>query len=475
ESSAPKAPIEPNRFIQLTDTGGLGIYVAEGKRFDDVGADLSRLNTSIEKQIGQAIEAADVIVFVVDAQTELTKLDRSVADLVRSRNAASKVILVANKTDSVKWEAHAAEFASLGFGAPLCVSASKGYGMKKLRAELWTRAEGFVESPKKRTEGDAANADITASSKPAYADVQVAIVGKRNAGKSSLINAWAGEDRVIVSEIAGTTRDAVDVRFEIEGKSVLAIDTAGLRKRKSFADDVELYAFDRMRGAIKRAEVIMLLIDASVPISQVDKHLAKELVDSFKPTIIAVTKSDVLDQRDVSADDYQEYLTKQLPGLEFAPIVFISAHKKRGMSELLAMALNLKAQSRHRESTGRINAAIQKIMAKRGPGLKAKVLYVTQVDINPPTIVLMVNDPMLFEGRYERYLLNSLREYLPYSEVPIRLKFQKRKRIGLDELKSRGGTVPQTMRRSTPKRTKYPKPPARRSASRPSDQRRKKR
>jgi GTP-binding protein len=265
----------------------------------------------------------------------------------------------------------------------------------------------------------------------------------------------------------------VDVRFEIDGKSVIAIDTGGLRKRKSFADEIELYAFDRMHSAIKRAEVVMLLIDASVPISQVDKQLAMQLLDSAKPVIIAVTKSDVLEDRDASVEEYQKYLTEQLPGLEFAPILFISAHKNRGLSELLAMSLNLKAQSRHRESTGRINAAIQKIMSKRGPGLKAKVLYVTQVDINPPTIVMMVNDPSLFEGRYERYLLNSLREYLPYSEVPIRLKFTKRKRIGLDELKSRGGQVPPSDRKpARPGKKVYPRKTVRRTANAPRGKRR---
>src|SRR5690606_18437490 len=163
----------------------------------------------------------------------------------------------------------------------------------------------------------------------AEAEIKLAIVGKRNAGKSTLINTLAGEPRVIVSEIAGTTRDSIDVRFEIEGRALLAIDTAGVRKRKSFADDIEYYAYHRMLQSIRRAEVVALLLDATVPVSQVDKKLAQELQRQFKPTILVVNKWDLVDES-VTPEDYLEYLTKELRGFDYAPIVFISAKDAEG-------------------------------------------------------------------------------------------------------------------------------------------------
>jgi GTP-binding protein len=272
-------------------------------------------------------------------------------------------------------------------------------------------------------------------------DMSIAIIGKRNAGKSTLINALAGEPRVIVSEIAGTTRDSIDVLFEIEGRRMIAIDTAGVRKRKSFAGDVEYYAYHRMLSAIRRADVAMLLVDATQDVSQVDKKLAQELQRQYKPTVIVVNKWDKIGERDISPDDYLDYLTEQLRGLDYAPIVFVSASEGDGLTDAVAMAFNLHRQAGHRETTGSINRVVESILKQRGPssrlGTQAKLYYATQVSARPPTIVLVVNDPTLFRGRYERYLLNRLRDELPYSEVPIRVVYKKRQRVALEELKSR--------------------------------------
>lgn len=312
--------------------------------------------------------------------------------------------------------------------------------------------------------------------KPHAADeLMLAIVGKRNSGKSTLINAWAGEPRVIVSEIAGTTRDSIDVRFELNGRAILAIDTAGVRKRKSFADDIEYYAHTRMQNAIRRADVVMLLLDAAAEVSQVDQKLAQELQEQFKPTIIVVNKWDLAEEN-VSPEDFLDYITQQLRGFDFAPIVFISAKTGAGLDDLMAMAFNLHAQATHRESTGKLNSAIRDIMKQRGPssrgGARAKVLYVSQVDVNPPTIVMVVNDPKLFEGRYERYLLNELREVLPYSEVPIRLIFKRRERVELEELKRRGRAAA-THREDDALDVAAEKAPRARSASAPAVSRKK--
>ncbi|MCI0629431.1 MAG: ribosome biogenesis GTPase Der [Phycisphaerales bacterium] len=433
----------PSKTVELIDTGGYGVYTADGKRFDDVGADLSSLTKDIEAQIRTAIDQADLILFVIDAQTGLTNLDQAIAALIRRSGASDRVMPVANKVDDESWLSHGLDASRLGFGEPMGVSASNGYAMRRLSEAIYQRLDASLPLPLGEGPGEGRQGDRHQPSKPAeHAEIKVAIVGKRNSGKSTLINSWAGEPRVIVSEIAGTTRDSIDVRFQLDGRSILAIDTAGVRKRKSFADDIEFYAHTRMLDSIKRADVVLLLIDAAAEVSQVDQKLALELQEQHKPTVIVVNKWDLVDPKQLKTEDYLEYLTQQLRGLDYAPIVFISATKGEGLKDLAAMAFNLHEQAGHRESTGRLNTAIRDIMKKRGPsselGTRAKVYYISQVATNPPTIVLVVNDPRLFKGQYERYLLNELREVLPYSEVPIQLIFKKRQRMTLEELKHRG-------------------------------------
>jgi GTP-binding protein len=421
----------PARLVEVIDTGGYGVYTAEGKRFDEAGIDLSVLTPEIEAQIRLARERAQLVLLVVDAQASITALDETIARLLREEGSAERVLVVANKVDGEEWVAHGLEAAAFGLGEPICVSAANGFGMRALLDALWERIE--------ETE-----AEIEAEP-----EMKLAIVGKRNAGKSTLINAWAGEERVIVSEVPGTTRDSVDVRFEIEGRAMIAIDTAGVRKRKSFADDIEYYAYHRMLNSIRRADVVLLLIDASLEVSQVDKKLAQELQRQYKPTVIVVSKWDLVDESKTSPEDYLEYLTEQLRGLDFAPIVFISAREGEGLASLAAMAFNLYEQAGHRESTGRLNRVVEEILRKRGPssrlGTQAKLFYASQIDVHPPTIVLKVNQPKLFEGRYERYLLNRLREELPFSEVPIRLLFSERTRDSLEEMKRRGRSGPPSL------------------------------
>lgn len=417
----------PARLVEVFDTGGYGVYTAEGKRFNEIGEDLSRLTDDIERQIAAALDRADLILFVTDAQTGLAPLDEIIARMLRDRGLADRVLPIANKVDAENWEAHGLEAAALGFGAPICMSATSGFNQRAMLEAVYERLPVVT-------------ADTVAPSDDA--EMKLAIVGKRNAGKSTLINALAGEPRVIVSEIAGTTRDAVDVRFVINDRSFLAIDTAGMRKKKSFADDVEFYAYRRMLGAIDRADVVALLIDATHDVSQVDKKLAQELQDRFKPVVIVVNKADLIDPARATPEAYEDYLTKELGGVDFAPIVFTSATEGRGLRDVVAVALNLYDQARHRESTGKLNQAIERILSERGPssklGTQAKVYFVSQVAVQPPTIVIVCNDPKLFHGQYERYLLNRLRDALPYSEIPIRLLFRARHRMDLEEMKQRG-------------------------------------
>ena len=420
----------PDHLVEVIDTGGYGVYTADGKRFDDVGEDLSALTNDIENQIHAAIESADLILFVIDAQAGLNPLDEMVAGLLRKSGHVDRVQLVANKVDGDHWEAYAAEASSLGLGEPIGVSATSGYHMRRLFDLMWEAADHVIQN-----EG----LDESANAQP---ELSFAIIGKRNAGKSTLLNALVGENRAIVSDIAGTTRDAIDVRLQYEGHSLIAIDTAGVRKKKSMSEDVEYYAYRRAVAAIRRADVCLLLVDATVAISQVDKKLSQELQEQYKPTVIVVNKWDLVDDARATPEKYAEYLTKELRGLSYAPIVLISAHEGEGLNDLIAMTINVYQQASHRESTGQLNRVMQEILGERGPssrlGTQAKIYYVSQVATNPPTIVCMVNDQKLFEGSYERFMMNRLREELAFSEVPIRLIFRARTRMSMQALRERG-------------------------------------
>ena len=228
----------PTRAMHVIDTGGWGIYTTEKNRKDDAGVDLTPLKPSIESQIMAAAKEADIILFVTDAKDGVMALDRTVATLLRRRGLTSKVIAVANKVDDRSWESAAQEVARLGFGAPTCVSASSGLGLAYLR--------NLIVSKLPDVQDDAPD------EKPPIPEIRIAIVGRRNAGKSSIVNWLAGEPRVIVSEIAGTTRDSVDVRIEKEGRVITLIDTAGVRKKKSWDGDIEFYANTRTADAIGR-------------------------------------------------------------------------------------------------------------------------------------------------------------------------------------------------------------------------------
>lgn len=429
--AGPDADSLPVKTIELTDTGGYGVYTAEGVRYDEVGADLSTLTDDIEDQIGEAVRTADVILFAIDAQAGITPQDEAIATMLRERafegdrddegRPPADIRVIATKVDGPSWEAHGYEIAALGFGEPLLCSAKTKYFRRDMLDRLWEIVPESTGEP----EPDA--------------DLKIAIVGKRNAGKSTLVNQLAGQPRVIVSEIAGTTRDAVDVRFELDGKSIVAIDTAGLRRKKSFQNRVEWYALDRAQRAIGRADVVLMLIDAEARISQVDEQLAKIVVDAHKPVVVVVNKWDLADGR---ADDrgrqatperYEAYIRRELQGLAFAPIAFMSAKDGLNVREVIDLAHELHAQASERIGTGELNRVVRKIVETRGPtnklGSEARVYFATQVRANPPTIVLVVNDVRRFTNNYERYLMNRFREELPFAEVPVRLIMRDRSRV----------------------------------------------
>jgi GTP-binding protein len=385
--------------FELTDTGGYGVIDK-----DDLTAD-------IERQISLAVAEADLILFVVDVKVGKVPLDQTVADYLRAKN--KRVLLVANKADGEKLALQTADFYSLGFGEAVPISCTTRQGKDRLLSEITKRL------------------DFKAAESFPTPEMKIAAVGKRNAGKSTLINTLAGQPRVIVSEIPGTTRDSVDVRFDLGGQSFLVIDTAGVRKKaKITRDDLEFYAFHRAQRSIRRADVVFMLVDATVEMGDVDQKLASYIASEFKPCVIVINKWDLVQAR-ANADDaltaekFEQYVGTVLPLLDYAPIAFISAREKQNIDELIRLAQVMHQQSATRLPTSQLNEAVEEILQQRGPSSptaqRVKVYYATQIDVRPPTIVLFVNNPDLITEEYRRYFVRQLRERLPFSEVPIRL------------------------------------------------------
>ncbi len=382
------------KYFELIDTGGYGIV------------DSDRLSSHIEQQILQAMESADIVVFMVDIRDGLVPLDKTIAQLLRKNNL--DVIGVANKADTSKMFPAAAEFTKLGFGEFLCISAQNNLNKAVLLDRVFEKLAS-VET-----------------GKPTQPVMKLAIVGKRNAGKSTLVNAIVGSERVIVSETPGTTRDAVDVRFEKDGKTIIVIDTAGVRKKSKMTDSIEFYSHVRASRSIQRADVVLFIIDATLPISQVDKKLAKFIAEEYKSCIIVVNKWDLAKDSAVT-EDYQEYLTKMLPGLKYTPIAFTTATEAKNIQSVLDLSMELFKQANTWIPTARLNKAFDAIKEEKIGTAKGKkkgwpkFYYATQIAINPITILMFVNRPELFDENFRRFIINRLRTMLPIEEVPIRL------------------------------------------------------
>ncbi|RKY06162.1 MAG: ribosome biogenesis GTPase Der, partial [Planctomycetota bacterium] len=323
------------------------------------------------------------------------------------------VILVANKCDSAGQSAQAGEFSRLGFGEALCVSATNRVNQTVLMERIAGELEHLpAEQPEKEVR-------------------KIALVGKRNAGKSTLINAICGRDRVIVSEIPGTTRDAVDVRFEKDGKVFVAIDTAGVRKKGKMSGDIEFYSYVRATRSITRADVILFLIDATLKVSQIDKKLARFIADEYKPCVIVINKWDLAGDL-AGTEDYAEYLSEVLPGLRHVPIAFTTATEGKNVQSVLDLAAELFKQASTRIPTPMLNKAIERLSAEkvggsRKKGGNPKIYYGTQVAVRPISLLLFVNRPELFDEPFERFAIGRLREWLEIQEVPIRLLLRARR------------------------------------------------
>ena len=382
-----------DRHVELCDTGGMGIQ------------DIDNLTADVERQIQYAIEAAAVVLFVVDIRDGVVPLDQLVGERLRVLN--KPIIFVANKADDPKHDFNVGEFYRLGYGEPICVSADQKRGKEELFDAI---------TAKLPPEDEVASPNIV--------ELKVAIVGRRNVGKSTFINSLAQDDRVIVSEVAGTTRDSVDVRFERDGKTFIAIDTAGVRKKSSTGTNVEFYSLHRAERSIRRADVVLMFFDPTVKVSRVDKQLAEYVLENHKPCIFVVNKWDLAKDR-IHTGKWADYLRKVFPMLDYVPIAFITAQNGKNVYRLLNLAQELFKQAGRRAKTGELNRAIRAALAANVPPMRQnrvpKVYYATQVATNPPTVVIVTNGPDLFDETYVRYLTKTLRDTFPYPEVPVRV------------------------------------------------------
>lgn len=410
-----------DRYVELVDTGGYGFV------------DPDQLTVHIKHQIEIAMGEAKLVLFVVDCQDGLTSADEQIASVLRRRGI--RTVLVANKADGPKVDAILGDFARLGLGTPIGVSALNDRNLDQLIDAI------------------AENVDLSqAPSDVPEPEMLVAIVGKRNAGKSTLVNAIAEiyqghGDRVIVSEVPGTTRDSVDVRFEKEGKSLVVIDTAGVRKKRHMVtNDVEFYSFHRAQRSIRRADVVLMLIDATEPVSEPDKKLASYIAEQYKPVVLVINKWDLaketlqqqaqeqggqFDDHGIM-EEYRKYLDAELRHLDYAPIAFVTAKEGKNVQAVLDLAQHLNKQAHTRVTTHKLNTMVRQIMEERRPsttsGRRARIYYATQADVAPPTVVLFVNNPSYLSESYQRFMINRFRELLPYGEVPIKLFVRQRQR-----------------------------------------------
>ncbi|MBX5492964.1 MAG: ribosome biogenesis GTPase Der [Chloroflexi bacterium] len=382
----------------LVDTGGIGLEV-EG----DIMA-------GTRAQAQAAIDEADVIVLVTDGQTGPIAADFDLADLLR--RTQKPVLVAVNKTESQRHALAAAEFHALGLGEPIAISAIHGTGVADLLDAIVVRLPRTPEEP------------------PPEDEIGLAIVGRPNVGKSSLLNALVGEPRAIVSEIPGTTRDAVDTIFEYGEHRLRLIDTAGIRRRGRIVPGVEKYSVLRALRAIDRADVALLVLDASEGITAQDAHIAGYIQEAAKGVVLVLNKWDLVEKNPRIQTEWTQVVRRNLQFLDYAPLLFVSALTGRGVRRVLDAAIAAAQEHRRRVPTARLNAVIGQAIEEHPlyvKGKQFKVLYVTQSGVRPPTFVFFCNAPDLLHFSYRRYLENRLRQAFGFEGTGLKLVFRGRR------------------------------------------------
>lgn len=392
-----------NKPFTVIDTGGI----------DD--NDETEIDKQMREQAQIAIELSDIVVFLTDVKNGVMSADRDIALLLK--RSKKEIVLVCNKVDDFdKFQNDIYEFYNLGLGEPIPISATNQKGIGDLLDIIYDKTYGKNKIFEENNE----DSEI----------INVAVIGKPNVGKSSLVNCILGENRLIVSNIAGTTRDAVDSIFENEYGKYNFIDTAGLRKHSKVEEQIEKYSVIRTSLAIERSDVCIVMIDANEGVTEQDTKVAGEAHDSGKAVIIAINKWDIYDKT-MNADEYRKYVYNKLAYLTYAPIVFISAKTSKNVNQIFELINEVNKNNSLRISTSVLNdllaEAVSQVQPPTDKGRRLKILYMTQVSTKPPTFAVFVNSKKLFHFSYQRYLVNKLRAEFDFTGTPIRMLIRERK------------------------------------------------
>jgi len=404
------------RSFDVVDTGG--IDPTAGSRKSPLSIDSADFIEDIRSQALLAASEADAVLFLVDGISGVTPADMEVASILRKTQKVVEgvpippILLVVNKADSSRQRDLVHEFYELGLGDPYPISAVHGTGTGDLLDDLLK----VLPMPHEEVEDDS---------------VKIAIVGKPNVGKSSLLNRLVGEERSIVSDIPGTTRDAVDTRIEYEGIPVTLIDTAGIRRRGKVDPGVEKFSVVRSLRAIERCDVALLMIDAVEGISAQDTHIAGYVKDESKSTVVIVNKWDLLEKDNFTMPQFTERIRDELKFMDYVPLLFISAKTGQRVDQVLPLALRVQEERLARINTGALNRILQSAQDKHAPtsrtGSSIRLYYGTQVRSDPPTFLIYCNNPKLAHFTYIRFLENQIRKEYPFTGTPIRIVLKARR------------------------------------------------
>lgn len=387
-----------NKMFHVIDTGGI-----------EVG-DTDEILTQMRHQAELAIDEADVILFIVDSRTGVTDADMEVARMLN--RTGKPIVLAVNKVDNFEMRSEIYEFYSLGVGDPIPISGSHGLGLGDMLDEVigyfpQEEAEDYAE-------------DV----------IRISLIGRPNVGKSSLTNAILGEERVIVSDVAGTTRDAIDTPFERDGQEYVIIDTAGMRKRGKVYEGTEKYSVMRALKAIEESDVVLVLLNAEEGIIEQDKKIAGYAHEAGKGVIIVVNKWDAVEKDDKTMQRFTELIREEFKYLDYAPILFVSAKSKQRVHTILPKVVQVAESHSMRVPTATLNDLITDATIMAPPptdkGRRLKINYTTQAAVKPPTFILFVNDPEIMHFSYERYIENKIREAFVFEGTPIRILTRKK-------------------------------------------------
>jgi GTPase len=406
-------------FFDIVDTGGIDpSHTGTGRKTEPLSIGSADFIRQIREQAEVAVREADAVIFVTEAESGVTPADQEVAEILRrlqrevDGERVPPVLLAVNKADSEMRRLQALQFYELGLGDPYPISALHGTGTGDLLDALVAtfRDQGVEEEDE---------------------SVKIAIVGKPNVGKSSLLNRLLGQERAIVSDIPGTTRDAVDTQLIFEDEPLTLIDTAGIRRRGRIDPGVEKYSVLRSLKAIERSDVALLLVDATSGVTAQDAHIAGFILEAWKSTVVIVNKWDAIPKDTYTMDEFTQHVRQELKFLDYVPVLFISALTGQRVNQVLPLALRVQEQRLVRMATSQINQVLQKAQdqhaAPSQAGRQLRIYYGTQVRSDPPTFLLYVNDPKLVHFSYQRFLENRFREANNYLGTPIRLVFRARR------------------------------------------------